>query len=113
VVGFEVVAKEGELEASLALERTVAGATVAAQASHQRDDMPAEVRDIGGQLGISLCIPRVDPRKGSVVGENTRAEGKACGEQDSGPDGMTQERRRTTSQCTHEKSPSQINATSA
>src|SRR6476620_11222701 len=52
VVGLEVVSKKREAETALALERTVAGAAVAAQPAKQWHDMPPKV---GNLLSIGAC----------------------------------------------------------
>ena len=53
VVGLEVVAEQREAEAALPLERTVAGAAVAAEPAHQRQHVPLEVRDFLSLFGIT------------------------------------------------------------
>jgi hypothetical protein len=40
VVGFEVIAEQGQLESAAALKRPVAGSPVAAQAAEQVDHVP-------------------------------------------------------------------------
>ena len=56
MVRFEVIAEEGETEAALTLERTVAGAAVAAEPAHERHDMPLEARDFLAVGGVESLV---------------------------------------------------------
>jgi hypothetical protein len=83
VVGFEVIAEQGQSEAAASLERSVAGAAVAAELSEERCDVFLEIGCfVVGLCGVAL---RDGWELGRVVaGLGVRGVERGCGESGGG-----------------------------